>query len=127
MPGCKACQRKDKKITELSKTNNAQLDRLNALHLLKRRISELEAAEPPKAPPTPGGLTILISGEHNTGRSTLVTLLTKFLKETGYADVTAQDTAPTKGKEPFKVRWAKNRERPVRIYVATEIPSVSSR
>lgn len=67
-------------------------------------------------------VTITISGPHNTGRTTMAILFAQWLQESGYRDVKVEDTEPLplEAKETFSTRFAKNRERPIRIKVVTE-------
>lgn len=67
------------------------------------------------------GVTIIVRGEHNTGRTTMAILFGNWLKENGYSDVQVVDTdpLPPEQKGRFPERWAVNRERPVRIHVET--------
>ncbi len=67
-------------------------------------------------------LNIIIKGPHNTGRTTMGVLFKMWLEENGYTDVKIADTEPLppEQKEEFTVRWAKNRNRPVRIAIELE-------
>lgn len=62
---------------------------------------------------------IVIVGPHNSGRSTLASLIKMFLEETGYTNVSLSDTdsLPDASKEEFFKRWFKNKNRPVQLTV----------
>ena len=62
---------------------------------------------------------VIILGPHNTGRTTLASLIKMFLEENGYRDVKIVDTEPLPAdqKPSFWDRFQKNRERPVIIKV----------
>lgn len=62
---------------------------------------------------------VIIRGPHDTGRTTLASLIRNFLEENGYRDVQVQDTPPLpiEQKASFWDRFQRNRERPYRIKV----------
>lgn len=68
---------------------------------------------------------VVIRGPHNSGRTTLAILFRQFLEENGYRDVKVQDVEPlpTEMKQPFVDRFARNRERPIRVTVVTDSSS----
>lgn len=66
------------------------------------------------------GLTVIIKGKHDTGKSTLANLLKMYLEENGYKHVTVQDLPPLpqEQKAAFYDRFSRNRDlRPVTIKV----------
>ncbi len=64
-------------------------------------------------------LEITIRGKHNTGKTTVASLIKMFLEENGFTDVKVNDIKPLNvdEKPAFWDRFQKNRERPVRINV----------
>lgn len=66
-------------------------------------------------------VTIIIRGEHDTGRTTIATLFKLFLEENGFQDIAVVDTPPlpAEQKEAFQQRFARIRSRPIRILVET--------
>lgn len=77
-------------------------------------------------------IRITITAPHNTGRTTLASLVKLFLQENGYERVTLLDTpalAPEL-KEEFELRFKRNRQRQIIIEVktlgVTTVPSSDS-
>jgi type IV secretory pathway ATPase VirB11/archaellum biosynthesis ATPase len=68
------------------------------------------------------GITIIIRGPHNSGKTTAASLIKNFLEENGYYDVKVEDVPPmpVDEKPQFWDRFTKNRERPVRIKIELE-------
>jgi hypothetical protein len=68
-------------------------------------------------------VTITISGEHNSGRTTLASLITDALTEAGYEHVHLKDQPPLShtDKPEFRVRFEQNRkEREINVVVETK-------
>jgi Flp pilus assembly CpaF family ATPase len=66
---------------------------------------------------------IVIRGPHDSGRTTLASVLRNFLEENGYKHVSVKDTEPLSAeqKAPFWERFTRNRDsRPVEISVELE-------
>jgi len=72
-------------------------------------------------PPPFTPVLVTISGEHDTGRTTMASLFKMFLEENGYRNVKIEDTEPLPQdqKDKFMARWERNRERPITIRVVT--------
>lgn len=66
-------------------------------------------------------VTIEIIGQHDTGRTTLASLIRMFLEENGYRHITIEDTEPLSNsqKDKFMNRFLRNKERPITIRVKT--------
>lgn len=64
-------------------------------------------------------VTITISGKHDTGRTTLASLIKMFLAESGFAHVEVTDTEPLPHdqKDDWGKRQERNRARPILIRV----------
>ena len=64
-------------------------------------------------------LTIIIRGKHDMGKTTVASLIKMFLEENDFADVKVEDLPPLPAdqKDEFMRRFARNRDRPVRIKV----------
>ncbi len=72
--------------------------------------------------PTFEPVTVTIKGPHNSGRTTLASLIKMMLEENSYKDVVLIDTPPLSAdeKDRFPERFDRNRAlRPVRISVET--------
>jgi Flp pilus assembly CpaF family ATPase len=67
-------------------------------------------------------LKIIVRGKHDTGRTTVASLIKMFLEENGFRRVTVKDTEPlpAEEKDRFMNRFMRNRERPVHIIVELE-------
>lgn len=67
-------------------------------------------------------LEIVVRGKHDTGRTTVASLIKMFLEENGFRRVTVKDTEPlpSEEKDKFMNRFMRNRERPVHIIVELE-------
>lgn len=73
-----------------------------------------------KNEPTLSPVTIMISGEHDSGRTTLANLIKGFLEENEYRHVSLKDVEPLPAdeKDRFSERFTRNRYlRAVNIYV----------
>ena len=68
-------------------------------------------------------VTVIIRGKHDSGRTTLASLLKSFLEENGYRNVTVEDTEPLPRDEKpeFMDRFNRTRDlRPVKIRIELE-------
>lgn len=68
-------------------------------------------------------IKVIVRGKHDTGKTTLASLIKMFLDENGYRHVTVRDVPPLDQdkKGPFWDRFARNRDaRPVDITVELE-------
>ena len=67
-------------------------------------------------------LKIVVRGPHDSGKTTVASLVKMFLEENGFGDVRVLDLPPlpTEEKDPFMNRFMRNRGRPVRITVELE-------
>lgn len=64
-------------------------------------------------------LCIIVRGKHDTGKTTVASLIKMFLEENGFRRVVVRDVEPLPNdqKDRFMERFERNRERPVHITV----------
>lgn len=67
-------------------------------------------------------LTIVVRGNHDTGRTTVASFIKMFLEENGFKSVMVKDTPPLPDdqKKDFLDRLTRNRQRPIQIVVELE-------
>jgi len=71
-------------------------------------------------------LTVVVRGEHDSGKTTVARLIEAYLRRCGYRQVTVADVPalPDEEKPDYQVRLARNQERrPVHIVVELEAPA----
>lgn len=75
-------------------------------------------------PTTLEPLTVTVRGKHDSGKTTVASLIKMLLEDSGFQEVTVADLAPLPHdqKDDFATRLMRSRQRPVRIVVALEEP-----